>query len=228
MAVLDHLVVAARDLDSGVRWLEGLLGVALSPGGRHATMGTHNRLLRLGARTYLELIAVDPAQQAPHRPRWFGLDNPVVRERIAEQPQLIHWVAASEDTARDAALAGFAPDEILPMERGAFRWRITVPRDGRLPGGGLQPTLIQWDVPSHPADALPDTGCRLMKLEAFCAEPARFRHANAALGLAQAIDLQPLEPGAAAEWIAYLRTPAGLIELTGRPDVLDTQADSVG
>ena len=46
---LDHLVVAAAGLDAGAAWLEAHLGVPLAPGGKHAAMGTHNRLLKLGA-----------------------------------------------------------------------------------------------------------------------------------------------------------------------------------
>lgn len=46
---LDHLVVAARTLEEGARWLEARTGVPTAPGGRHALMGTHNRLLSPGA-----------------------------------------------------------------------------------------------------------------------------------------------------------------------------------
>ena len=42
---LDHLVVAARTLEEGVAWVESRLGIAMGPGGKHAAMGTHNRLL---------------------------------------------------------------------------------------------------------------------------------------------------------------------------------------
>ena len=41
---LDHLVVAARSLDEGVRWCAATLGVTPGPGGKHPLMGTHNRL----------------------------------------------------------------------------------------------------------------------------------------------------------------------------------------
>ena len=75
-AVVDHLVVAAPDLDSGSAWLEAKFGARLAPGGCHAAMGTHNRLLRLGPTLYLELIAIDPAAPKPGRSRWFGLDDP--------------------------------------------------------------------------------------------------------------------------------------------------------
>ena len=163
MATLDHLVVAARDLDSGTRWLEERLGVALAGGGVHAAMGTYNRLLKLagGERLYLELIAIDPAALSPGRPRWFGLDDPGLQARLAERPRLIHWVARSDDLLHEATPAH---GDILSMERGDFRWRITVPADGQLPGAGKLASLIQWDVPFHPADRLPDSGC---VLEAF-------------------------------------------------------------
>jgi hypothetical protein len=164
MATLDHLVVAARDLARGARWLEDRLGAPLAPGGVHAAMGTHNRLLKLagGERLYLELIAIDPAAPPPGRPRWFGLDDPMLQARLAERPRLIHWVARSDDLTSEATPAH---GDILSMQRGDFRWRITVPADGRLPGAGRLPTLIQWDVPFHPADRLPDAGCARVAFE---------------------------------------------------------------
>lgn len=164
MADIDHLVVAARDLESGARWLEQRLGVPLVAGGAHVLMGTHNRLLRLagGTRLYLELIAIDPAAAPPPRPRWFGLDDPVLQARLAERPRLIHWVARSDDLIHEATPAH---GEILAMQRGDFRWRIAVPTDGSLPAGGRAPTLIQWDVPCHPAERLPDSGCTLLEFD---------------------------------------------------------------
>ena len=42
----DHVVVAARSLDEGADWCERILGVRPVEGGKHATMGTHNRLDR--------------------------------------------------------------------------------------------------------------------------------------------------------------------------------------
>jgi hypothetical protein len=216
VAQLDHLVVAASDLESGARWLEDRLGVAMVPGGQHATMGTHNRLLRLGEQLYLELIAIDPAAPAPARPRWFGLDNPVLQARLANGPQLIHWVARSQDIGAELTSSGLPAMDILPMSRGDFRWRISVLADGALPGGhGLLPTLIQWDVPFHPADRLPDSGCRLMKLEAFCADAAAVRSTLIDLHLEKALDVQPLIPGESGELVAYLKTPRGLVEIAG-------------
>jgi hypothetical protein len=211
VAVPDHLVLAARDLDRGAAWLEDRLGVALAQGGRHSRMGTHNRLLHLGESFYLELIAIDPQAPPPGRPRWFALDRPEALP--ADRPQLIHWVARSDDILRDVAASTDAMGEILPMERGGYRWRISVPPDGHLPGDGLVPTLIQWDVPFHPASRLPDVGCRLMKLEGFHPQPARIKAALAALGLASRLDVHACAADEAPQLVAYLRTPRGLVEL---------------
>lgn len=207
----DHLVLATGDLDRGAAWLEQHLGVALSPGGQHARMGTHNRLLSLGPGFYLELIAVDPRAPEPGRARWFGLDKP--ETRLSDRPRLIHWVARSDDILRDAAASVEPLGEIVPMQRGDFRWRITVPQDGHLPGDGLAPSLIQWDVPVHPAARLTDLGCRLMKLEGFHPRPAAIRKALASLGLASRLDVHPCAAGEAAQLVAYIRTERGLVEL---------------
>jgi hypothetical protein len=210
MAVPDHLVLAVRDLDAGTAWLEHHLGVALAAGGKHLRMGTHNRLLGLGNDFYLELIAIDPTAAAPGRPRWFGLDD---QDELHDRPRLIHWVARSENILRDAAASAEALGDILSMERGEYRWRITVPPDGHLPGNGLVPTLIQWDVPIHPASRLADTGCRLMKLEGFHSQPGQVKVALAALGLALRLDVHACAADEPAQLVAYLRTPRGLVEL---------------
>jgi catechol 2,3-dioxygenase-like lactoylglutathione lyase family enzyme len=211
VAVPDHLVLAARDLDAGAAWLEQHLGVALVAGGKHERMGTHNRLLSLGERFYLELIAIDPQAPSPGRPRWFGLDS--LEAFPEDRPRLIHWVARSEDIEADASASVEALGNILPMQRGDYRWRMTVPPDGHLPGDGLVPTLIQWDVPFHPAERLPDAGCRLMKLECFHPQPARIQNALARLGLSSQLDVHPGAVDEPVQLVAYVRTPLGLIEL---------------
>jgi hypothetical protein len=167
-AEFDHLVIACDALDRGVDWVEQQLGARPQPGGQHAAMGTHNALLRLGARCYLEVIAIDPAAALPSRPRWFGLDTPAMRQRLAAGPALITWVVRCESLAAACARVPELGD-ILPMQRGDFRWRITVPDSGELPASGVLPAAIQWDpdengVPLHPCDRLPDSGCELSGL----------------------------------------------------------------
>ncbi|MEO6746946.1 MAG: VOC family protein, partial [Caldimonas sp.] len=98
---LDHLVVAAATLGDGLAWCERTLGHIPQAGGRHAFMGTHNRILSIASarfpRAYLEVIAIDPDGVAPPHPRWFGLDEPALRRALEAGPRLIHWVARSAD-----------------------------------------------------------------------------------------------------------------------------------
>lgn len=158
---LDHLVVAAADLNSGREYIEDLLGVQTEAGGRHRAMGTHNRLLRLGADQYLEIIAIDPDAAPPGRPRWFGLDDPALRARIQAAPTLVAWVARTASLDTNAARAPYVATEIGDWARDDLRWRLTVPPDGGLLGEGALPLLIEWRTRQTPPQRLSDRGCSL-------------------------------------------------------------------
>jgi hypothetical protein len=205
----DHLVVAALTLDAGCDWVEERLGVRPQPGGQHAKMGTHNALLSLGPRFYLEVIAIDPVGIAPSRPRWFDLDEPRMKAALAEGPQLVHWVARTGDIA--AALRK-VPDlgTAMPMTRDAWSWRITVPDDGHRPGRGLVPTMIQWSDARHPTDTLRDSGRRLAVLAGEHPEPDSVRKDIAALGLNDTLKVTYAKSPRLA---AMIRTPRGIATL---------------
>jgi len=158
MFELDHIAVASGTLDEGVAAVEQALGVSLSGGGEHPLMGTHNRLLGLGD-VYLEVISINPEAPAPDHPRWFDLDH------FTGTPRLTNWICRSDDL-EDAIAA--SPDGVgvpVALSRGDLRWRMAVPADGCLPFDNAYPALIQWQGALHPADLLPDTGCRLRQLE---------------------------------------------------------------
>jgi hypothetical protein len=211
---LDHLVVAAATLDEGAAWCERVLGVAPAPGGKHALMSTHNRVLKLDGSddAYLEIIAIDPQAPPPGRARWFGLDEPALQAALrADGPRLVHWVARTTrlDMHRFGLVAaGFDPGVSSAAERetpsGTLRWRITVPDDGRPRYGGALPTLIEWQG-SHPAPALPPSGVALESLAVRALPPKA------------AEVLRPLQvtlegaPGPALT--ARLATPRGIITL---------------
>lgn len=168
---LDHVVVAARDLDEGVAWCEAQFGITPGPGGKHGFMGTHNRLFSIQSarfpRAYFEIIAIDPAVPAPDRLRWFDLDRPALQAALLAGPQLVHWVARTENIAlalAEARAAGVDCGEVLQAQRdtdrGTLRWRITVRPDGRRLMRGAMPTLIEWSG-AHPVDAMPASGVEL-------------------------------------------------------------------
>lgn len=209
---LDHLVVAARTLEEGAAWLEARLGVAPAAGGRHATMGTHNRLLSLGPDAYLEIIAIDPQAPAPARPRWYALDDPAQRARLARSPGLAHWVVRTEDIGGVRDAWGERVGDILDFERGGFRWRLGVPADGSMPEGGAFPSVIEWQGGHHPAAVLPDAGCRLDWLAIRSPRAAAIEAGLDALGMRKGPWLR-FAADAGTGLSAVLRGPLGMVIL---------------
>ena len=172
---LDHLIIGAQSLQQGAEWCERVLGATPALGGKHVTMGTHNRLLAIGSaefpRAYLEIISIDPQAPAPAQPRWFGLDDAQLQARLDERPRLLHVVARStplDDTLAALAALGVDAGRAVAAERaspqGLYRWRIAGRADGRLLFGGALPTLIEWQG-MHPTDHLPSVGVALRALQ---------------------------------------------------------------
>lgn len=238
IARLDHIVVLAPDLVSGVQWCARTLGITPGPGGQHPLMGTHNRLFAIGgARTaagdgagdaapgdewpqaYFEIIAIDPLAQPVERARWFDMDEPAVRQRLREQgPFLAHWVVRVDDVGLAAARwahMGIERGPALAAQRmtgqGLLSWRITVRPDGQRLFDGCLPTLIQWDGP-HPAQHMPDSG---VKLRAVRVEHPQARAIFQALN---AIGMGGIEVAEAPACLCVeLDTPLGRVTLRSQP-----------
>jgi len=173
-ARIDHLVVVADTLEQGAQWCEATLGAASVAGGRHALMGTHNRLLAIGsdrfAQSYLEIIAIDPAASPPSRPRWFAMDDPAMRAAVREVPRLVHAVARTSniEMVRWGLInCGLNPGTLLAAQRetptGLLKWRITVRDDGAMACDGALPTLIEWQG-AHPCERLAASAATLRAL----------------------------------------------------------------
>ncbi len=157
MIELDHIAIAATDLEQGADWVQRALGVMPGPGGRHAHFGTHNRLLGLEDGLYLEVIAIDPDALPPGQARWFDLD------RFSGAPRIGNWICRTDDLeGAQAALPGLGAQ--VPLERGDLRWRMAVPASGQLPFDNCHPAVMQWDCARHPAESLPATGIALRRL----------------------------------------------------------------
>ena len=200
---IDHLTVTAPTLASGADYVFRSLGVTPGPGGEHPRMGTHNLLLKLGASTFLEVIAPNPSAVRPDRPRWFGLDGVAA----TSEPRLAAWVARTDDLhACPADLLG-ALGPIETMTRGAREWLITIPLDGSLPLGGALPALIEWQSPRAPAGAgLLEAGCTLAALTLRHPEPGRLDALLSLAGLVDRVATCTGAPGLRAE----ILTPQGL------------------
>ncbi len=214
---LDHLVVGAATLQDGVAWCEGTLGVLPGPGGQHALMGTHNRLLKFDGTAfpecYLEIIAIDPDAPPPGRPRWFGLDDTAVQTRLRQDgPQLLHCVARSPqlDMHRWGLITvGYQPGDPQRLGRdtpqGRLEWDMLLRPDGQPQCGGALPTLMQWQG-RHPTADMPDSGVALQALE-LCGFHERARDVLRIRGV------KVLPVGTAPALRALLHTPRGEVEL---------------
>ena len=196
-ARIDHLVIAARSLEEGVRWCETSFGVTPGPGGAHPLMGTHNRLMKIETtafpRTYLEIIAIDP-RAAPRRAaatrRWFDLDSAELQAALARDgPRLVHFVAEVADASAAVQALGrqrIDRGQVLEASRdtpaGRLSWRITVRSDGQRLFYGALPTLIEWG-PVHPTVSMTDSGVTLRSLDLAHPRAADLDGALRAIGL---------------------------------------------
>ncbi len=203
---LDHITVIAGDLDAGVEHVWRVLGVAPEGGGDHPTMGTHNRLLKLGERTYLEVIAVNPAAARPARPRWFGLDD----LSPGAPPRLGVWAARTGDIRAALAACAEPLGAAEPMTRAHIRWLISIPADGRPPLDGAAPALIEWPAGIHPATQLRDAGLRLTGLEIVHPAPGRVEAVLRALAFDGDVRVTR---GARPRLVADIDTPSGRVRL---------------
>ena len=224
-AQLDHLVVLASTLTEGVHWCESVLGVTPGPGGEHALMGTHNRLLSVASAAYplayLEVIAIN-SEAVYGRPdwtkRWFDMDSPEVQRQLESTgPRLAHFVARTDAaTAGVNALTRLGLDrgELLQASRmtpqGLLQWKITVRDDGERLLSGTLPTLIAWGG-VHPAQAMGASGLALVSVAARTPRPELLRAAYQAIGLT-GVAVNEGEPNL----IATLQTPRGLVTLESK------------
>ena len=222
---VDHLVVLAADLASGVEWCARTLGITPTAGGEHPLMGTHNRLFNVSSpahpRAYLEIIAINPGAPkaiSTSARRWFDMDDANLQAQVAQHgPQLIHWVASVPDVAAACtALSALDMDcgavitASRPTPHGLLQWQITVRDDGLRLMDGCLPTLIQWGA-VHPCDSLPASGVQLEQLALQHPQAATLQAACNAVGVAASVLVTPY---AAPRLSALLSTPRGPVTLT--------------
>jgi len=201
--VFDHLTVVAKTLDIGIAYVRDQLGIDVPMGGAHPAMGTHNCLMRIGKDEFLEIIAIHPGMDRPERPRWFGLDRPLLQDAV-----LATWVLGVKDIR--AHRSGSYPEvgEATRLTRDGLEWLISVAPDGDLPMGGAFPTLVEWsrDLTIHPAENMQDLACSLTRLTI---KHPQFERVSDFLKNKLHDPRIQLERGASVELIADFQTPFG-------------------
>jgi hypothetical protein len=135
---IDHVVVAADDLDAAARALEAEHGLVSTAGGRHPDWGTGNRIIPLGA-AYLELVAV--VDEATAASSAFGS---WVAGASAEVLQPLGWAVRTNELDDAALRLGLtaAPGSRLREDGQTLRWRLAgVERAAEEPA---LPFFIEW------------------------------------------------------------------------------------
>jgi catechol 2,3-dioxygenase-like lactoylglutathione lyase family enzyme len=152
---LDHVVLAAADLDEAKAAFADATGVLPLDGGPHAGLGTRNALVSFGT-SYLEIIAPDPEQQL--------VGNMGARLLELSSPRLLHWAVRVDDLAAIAARArdvGLSPGPIRHTSRrtpsgDSLTWALLGIGGHRL--GGAVPFFIDWLDCAHPSTTAPRVG----------------------------------------------------------------------
>jgi hypothetical protein len=204
---VDHLMFAVADLNEGIAQIEAATGVRAQHGGAHPGRGSHNALLSLGPRVYLEIIAPDPAQAQPRSLESLGLS-------ATRSSRLVSWALNGSDLERivaDVGAKGFpmtapADGERRQLDGRLLSWRTTALTDQRI-GDGLVPFVIDWGATAHPAVTSP-RGVQLVGLRAQHPQSQTLQPIFDALGVPLKI-----EQGSDVALIAVLDTPRGRIEL---------------
>lgn len=148
----DHIILGCKDLDSGIVYMEKSSGYRAAIGGSHPGRGTRNALLKLGHRSYLEILAPDPAQA-----------ELVWHKEVAtlETPLLIGWAQAVTNIEQyalhlrehDVACIGPMAGSRTRPDGVTLHWKTLVREDDK---AGILPFYIEWAPESpHPSTDAP-------------------------------------------------------------------------
>lgn len=135
-----------HDLEAAARRIRFENGLDSYPGGEHAGVGTHNRIIPLGGGQYVELMAVLDEDVAARNPA-----GRRILEWASEGEGLRAWCLATDDVAAVGERLRLEPKawtRVLP-DGGELRWRL-VGTEEAMADPSL-PFFIEWDrAARHP------------------------------------------------------------------------------
>ena len=145
MHKLDHIVFGSLSLEEGTKFVENKLQAKLSDIGYHKDMGTHNRVIRISEKVYLEVIAIDPKISNLNNRKWFNLDNSKLQFKLKKSPQIIGYVIENKETNITKYYEPF-----FESSRDIYKWQFAMPTlnndilDSEIVETGMIPSLISW------------------------------------------------------------------------------------
>ncbi len=188
-ARIDHLVIGISKLEDGIAELESLTGQRAVIGGEHPGRGTHNALVAVGPRTYIEVIA--PLPEASELITDFQLLG-------LSQLTPAGFAVGTDDIealARHLQGLGFATTAPQPGARvrpdgSRLEWRSIAISEPQLAGA---PFFIQWgDLAYHPAKTSPAAG-RLRSVQIMSPDAAELGRLLRGLNLRRVVARQANE-----------------------------------
>ena len=145
MHKLDHIVFGSRTLEEGTVFVENILQAKLSDIGYHKDMGTHNRVIRISEKVYLEVVAIDPKRKNLKNRKWFNLENSNLQSKLKKSPQIIGYVIENNDSIITKYY-----DPFFEASRDRYKWKFAMPifnneiLDSEIIQAGMIPSLISW------------------------------------------------------------------------------------
>lgn len=145
MLAIDHVIIHVADLDEAAVGLARSHGLDSAVGGRHAGLGTANRIVPIGD-AYLELLAVVDHDEFARS----GLRLPSVRTR---RNAFAGWMLRTADIAGVASRLGLEGTTMSRPDADGrvLRWRLAGLE--RMADAPELPVFIDWspDRPGHPS-----------------------------------------------------------------------------
>jgi len=209
---LDHIIWACADLEHGSRRFEALTGVHPRYGGVHASGLTHNALVDLGNRCYLEILApVGPP--GPRDDSWCrfarGAQEPRILTYCLRSPRPLSELASTFE-AFGWKNAVVASNGRTTPEGVRLRWQWLAPSVERF--GFAFPFFIDWLDSPHPAESLgvaqPESGILLQSFAVGHPDAPELHRILTQIG--PAIDTYAADH---AEFRVQLQTPLGTVSL---------------
>jgi hypothetical protein len=205
-AHVDHLILATRDLDEGIRRFEERTGVRPMVGGEHPGRGTRNALVSLGPGLYVEILA--PQATAPDS------GEPAALRALTDLTPLgwavfVRDVDAARRRLSDAgvSVSGIKPGSRARPDGTLLEWKTFEIEKPPLAG---VPFFIRWgDGTTHPSKDAPG-GCRLEKLRIVSSDADALRRVFASLALDVAV-----EAGERGAMDVALSCPKGTVQFRG-------------
>jgi hypothetical protein len=206
---LDHIIWACDDLERGSRRFEALTGVAPQYGGAHASGLTHNALVSIGHRSYLEILAPTGPPSAKDD-AWSRL------ARTGGEPRILTYCLRSarplSELAQLAEGMGAPKAQVLNNGRVTpegvkLNWQWVAPAFEQY--GLAFPFFIDWLESPHPAAMAQTPGN--IQLKHFAVGHPRADELQRSLSLLGA----PIETymAAGSEFRVELDTPRGTVSL---------------